>query len=324
MIDRALAARLADVVMENLATRWPYHVIAMARSADEPLAPSVRTPMFDTCFDWHSSVHNHWALAVLRPQLDDARRARADAIFAASFTDLRAAAELAHLEANPGFERPYGLAWLCALGAAIDAPAIAPLCALARARLVAWARGLARPIRTGEHSQSMFAMALAIDACDPEEAGALRAAAGRLHADDRDAALHLEPSAHDFLSPGLGTAWLMTRVVPARPFARWLDRFAPGLGRDFAFEAVSAVDRVDGKLVHWDGLALSRAWMLDAIARALPDGDERRGALDDSAREHLASGLSWIDGATYAGAHWLPTFAIYAHLSFGSPGNRKP
>jgi hypothetical protein len=192
---------------------------------------------------------------------------------------------------------------------------------LARARLIAWAHGLARPIRSGEHSQSMFAMAMAIDALGGEAARSLCASARRLHANDRDASLHLEPSAYDFLSPALGTAWLMTRALDATDFADWLDRFAPSLGRDFAFEVLTAVDRVDGKLVHWDGLALSRAWMLGAIARALPDRDERRLPLERSASDHLAAGMRWTTGATYAGAHWLPSFALYAYFSLGS---RKP
>ena len=38
-------------------------------------------------------------------------------------------------------------------------------------------------------------------------------------------------------------------------------------------------DRSDPKLAHIDGLNLSRAWMLEGIARGLPIGDRRIPAL---------------------------------------------
>jgi hypothetical protein len=315
-MERALAGQLADIVLENLATRWPYQLVALVRGPDEALAPAARTPMFDTCFDWHSSVHNHWALVTLRPLLDGAQAEAADRALDTSLTAERAAAELRHLSAHAGFERPYGLAWLWTLGAAARRPPLDALVTVARDRLIAWAWALRAPIRSGEHTQSMFAMALALDAAratgDAGAASALEDAARRLHARDRDAPLHFEPSAYDFLSPALGVAWLMLRVMPAGDFARWLDGFAPMLGRAPALAPVGAVDRADGKLAHWDGLALSRAWMLDDLADALPRGDERVAPLASSARDHLAIGLAAIEASTYAGRHWLPSFAVYA------------
>jgi Protein of unknown function (DUF2891) len=342
VMDPALADRLAAIVLDNLATAWPYHVIAMVRSPDEAIAPAARTPMFASCYDWHSSVHNHWALIRLAPWLGAARREAAARALAASLTFERAAVEERHLIANPGFERPYGLAWLVALaaaapprvtdptGAAVAAApiaatraALAGLARVARERLVAWADGLAAPIRSGEHSQSMFAMALALDAAratgHDDAAARLATAARRLHDGDRDAPWHWEPSAYDFLSPGLAVAWLMLRVYERADFAAWLDRYAPGLGRDQVPAPVTAVDRGDGKLVHWDGLNLSRAWMLAAIGGALPPGDDRRAALVAAGADHLARGVAALDGATYAGRHWLPSFAVYALLQQGEP-----
>ena len=46
---------------------------------------------------------------------------------------------------------------------------------------------------------------------------------------DRDCPLAYEPSGEDFLSPCLGEADLMRRVLPPAEFARWLDAFLPGL-----------------------------------------------------------------------------------------------
>jgi len=318
-MDPAIAARLADLVLSNLATPWPYHSIAMLRAASDPIAPADRTPMFASSYDWHSSVHSHWTLVQLLPHLDRAQRDVASRALDASFTAERAAIEAANLRASPGFERPYGLAWLWALCAAARRDELAPLEAIARERMVAWAQTLPAPIRTGEHSQSMFAIAMCIDVADREDRASLIASARRLHDADRDAALHLEPSAYDFLSPSLGTAWLMLRALAPEDFARWLDRFTPALGRGGTPAPAATVDRADGKLVHWDGLNLSRAWMLDAIARALPQADDRITELRESADLHLVAGLASLDDATYAGTHWLPTFATYALLNRDNP-----
>ncbi|UJR84878.1 DUF2891 family protein [Sandaracinus amylolyticus] len=66
---------------------------------------------------------------------------------------------------------------------------------------------------------------------------------------------------------------------------------------------------LDGRLAHLDGLNLSRAWMLARIAAALPSSDPRRAAYLASSRDHETTALAAIDGAHYAGSHWLGTFA---------------
>jgi hypothetical protein len=315
----------AAVLLANL--RQPYPTkIAHEMSRDDDLAPPrVMTPVFCGCFDWHSAVHSHWALVRLRARADAALRGRIDAALEASITEAGCAAEAAYLAPRPGFELPYGIAWLIALVAELgrsgDADAarwagrLSGVDALARTRFAAWLRRLPAPIRSGEHTQSGFAMSLVVDAARAREDAALAAAvveaAERWHAADRGAPLGFEPSAYDFLSPALGVASLMARVRTPDDFAAWLDRFCPDLGRRETLAPVAPADRADGKLVHWDGLNLSRAWMLAAIAAALPAGDDRRPALAALARVHGDAGVAALEGATYAGSHWLPSFAIY-------------
>ena len=97
-------------------------------------------------------------------------------------------------------------------------------------------------------------------------------------------------------------------------FADWLHRFLPGIPDDASagwLEPAVVNDPTDGKLVHLDGLNLSRAWMLDGIVAGLPAGDGRRPALLAAAAAHRASGLASVTGATYEGGHWLGTFAAY-------------
>jgi hypothetical protein len=137
----------------------------------------------------------------------------------------------------------------------------------------------------------------------------------RLYADDVDASLGYEPSGEDFLSPSLMEADLMRRVMSANDFAAWLARFLPSLPASDApgwLDCGEVADETDGRLVHLHGLNLSRAWNLANVAAALPDGDARRAALASAAKRHEAAGVAAALAATsYAGDHWLPTFAVY-------------
>jgi hypothetical protein len=163
-------------------------------------------------------------------------------------------------------------------------------------------------------------MTLALDAAADVGFGSLtsiiRRKAIELYAGDVDAPFAYEPSAFDFLSPALSEAELLASVLPAADFAEWWRRFATGL--DESFQPVATTDRADGKLAHWDGLNLSRAWMLAAIAEVV--GDPR---LAESARAHRDAGMAGLEAATYAGAHWLPTFALRAHLAHFRPEGRS-
>ncbi|PYL48917.1 MAG: DUF2891 domain-containing protein, partial [Verrucomicrobia bacterium] len=99
---------------------------------------------------------------------------------------------------------------------------------------------------------------------------------------DKDCPLTYEPSGEDFLSPSLGEADVMRRVLPQNEFAKWLKEFMPQIpttaNADWLPVAVSP-DPSDPKLAHLDGLNLSRAWMLEGILSALPSDDPHRPAL---------------------------------------------
>src|SRR6185503_3790136 len=110
-----------------------------------------------------------------------------------------------------------------------------------------------------------------------------------------------EPSAHDFLSPALAEADLMRRVLRPAELAPWLAGFLPRLD---VFAPARTVDRADGKLVHVDGLNLSRAWMLRGIASALSETDTRRRDAMRAAADHEAVGMAGVISDHYAGAHW--------------------
>jgi hypothetical protein len=77
------------------------------------------------------------------------------------------------------------------------------------------------------------------------------------------------------------------------------------------FAPARVTDRSDPQLVHLDGLNLSRAWCMQAIAAALPQDDPARGILADSAARHREAALPHVASGDYMGEHWLATFAVY-------------
>jgi hypothetical protein len=338
-LDPERAAALAHMITPSLRREYPAQVVHLLRSAEDVRPPRELTPMFYGCFDWHSAVHSHWALLRLvrhAPAASWAGPVRAE--LAASFTAERAGGELAYLVDRPGFELPYGNAWLLQLGAELDEAAaagdpemagwravMAPLIGAAGRRMFAWLARLRHPIRSGEHSQTAFAMGLALDwarqSGNQQLADLVAEQARRFHQDDRGAPLAFEPSAFDFLSPALAEADLMRRVLGPAELAMWLAGFLPD-GVDL--RPVEPVDRSDGKLAHFDGLNLSRAWMMRGIALSLPDGHARRGELLVSAAQHEAAGMEGVDGRHYAGSHWLGSFAVYLLTDRGVSARRKP
>lgn len=286
----------------------------------EITSPRSLTPVFYGCFDWHSAVHGHWLLARAMKSMPESEFAQAchDAL-QKSLTSDGLLRESTYVAQRPSFERPYGLAWVLALAVELEGTpwreAIRPLEAVAVEHLLAWLPKLTFPVRSGTHNQTAFAMVLALDYAravgNAELADLLVERAVAFHGSDRDFAVHLEPSGEDFFSPSLSAAWLMSRVLDQGKFTAWLESAMPSVGRGFSFTPVVPSDRSDGRLAHLDGLNLSRAWMLGDIAKALPEGDERRSEFFDSAALHRTAGLEGVSSTYYAGSHWLGTFAAY-------------
>ncbi len=329
--DAAELAPFVEMMLASIGREYPYHVLMLVQREEDLVPPGRATPAFASCFDWHSSVHTHWGLArSVRTAPAAPWAAAARAALAASLTAERLEAEAAFLSApgREGFERPYGLAWLLQLCGELRswddpdarrwAERLEPLERLAASRLSAWAERLPWPVRSGEHSQSAFAFGLLLDWA--RNAGRSDVLAGvaeqavRLYGGDRGAPVHFEPSGQDFLSPILGEADLMRRALPAGRFASWLEVFLPSpvavhLARWLA--PVASPDQADGKFAHLDGLNLTRAWMLEGVVAALPEGHPHRGGLAEAARAHRAAGLAGAGTTHYAGTHWLGSFAVY-------------
>src|SRR4029077_6812640 len=94
---------------------------------------------------------------------------------------------------------------------------------------------------------------------------------------------------------------LMARVLTAPEFRTWMKKFLPAVRLTPAIVS----DRTDPKIVHLDGLNLSRARCLYALSLAL-----ERPALARLADTHAQASLPYIASGSYEGEHWLGTFAV--------------
>jgi hypothetical protein len=332
-LDGATAERFAALALACVDREFPNKPEQVLDGAADVRAPREFHPAFYGCYDWHSSVHGHWLLVRLlrtHPDLPSAPRVRE--ILDAHFTAPAMAEESRYLDqkSNRTFERPYGWAWvlrvaadLAADSAGPDSPAaswrrsLAPLEDGVVARYQAYLPKLTHPVRTGIHPNTAFALAQALDyARATGRKDFERVLLARSHfyfGEDRACPLAYEPSGEDFFSPCLAEADLMRRVLPQREYGRWLRRFLPQLSGRKAFHLTPAVvtDPTDPRLVHLDGLNLSRAWMLRGIAQALPSSDARRAKLLKASEAHAAAGLARVSSGSYEGEHWLASFAVY-------------
>ncbi len=329
-LEVATASRFAELALACVQKEYPNKIAHVLNGDADVRPPRELTPAFYGCYDWHSSVHGHWLLARLARTFPDAPfAARARAALAKSLTPANIAGEVAYLKGagRVSFERPYGLAWLLQLGAELRewgepaedmVAAIAPLENEAVARIGDWLPKLTAPIRIGEHNQTAFSFGLMLDwarATDHRQFESLLISRSRdFYLKDRACPIDYEPSGEDFLSPCLAEADLMRRVLPTSEFAQWLTAFLPSLppdGRGNWIAPGVVTDPTDPKLAHLDGLNLSRAWMLEGIAHALPGSDPRRASLTAAARVHRDASLKNVTGEHYVGSHWLGTFAVY-------------
>ena len=321
----ALAARFAGLTLGHIGREYPNKLDHVMAGADDVASPAALHPIFYGSFDWHSCVHGWWQLLRIArrfPELPIA--AEINACAAAIFVPENVAVERAYLDraASAGFERPYGWAWLLALHhemafhAAPWANALAPLVEAFARRFCAFLPKLTYPLRAGTHSNIAFALILAGQwARGRDEAlnSLIAERAAAWFGNDQDIQAW-EPSGDEFLSPALCEAMLMSRVLDAAAFSIWFSHFLPRITArtpSSLLTPATVSDRSDGKIVHLDGLNLSRAWCWRAIAAAPGISHGVAATARSAADTHIAASLPHVAG-DYMGEHWLASFALLA------------
>ena len=310
-----LATSYARIALGHVTREYPNKPGNVLAGPADARTPQALYPAFYGSFDWHSCVHSCWLLArVLRRFPASPAAAEIEALFDRQLVADKLAAERRNFETNPGFERPYGWAWLLKLAAELGdtrwSPAIAPLAELIAAKFRAFLPRATYAVRAGTHGNTAFALRMAADYPDTALHHALAEAAQRWYGSDRDCPAWDEPGGDDFLSPALIEAEAF-RALHQEAFPSWLTRFLPSLAERrpaTLFRPAVASDRTDGKIAHLDGLNLSRAWCFRTLAHAQP---ALAPVLRQAADEHLAASLPHLS-THYMGEHWLATYALLA------------
>ena len=321
----------AQLTIANIHKQYPNKTGDVLAGPEAVKSPKELHPAFYGCFDWHSSVHGHWMLVRLlkeypdHPIADEIRRN-----VAMNLTKENLAAELDYFSADEHkqFERTYGWAWYLKLVAELEQwddeqgrqwrEHLRPLEELLVQRTIDYLPVLSWPIRTGVHADTGFGLAWILDYARVMNNGELEKAivarARDFYSADTDYPTRYEPSGQDFFSSCLNEADLMRRVLNKDEFKKWFDAYLPTLKEGDGGNLLTPVtvsDVTDGYIVHLAGLNLSRAWCLEGIAASLPSGDRRVALLRESAQHHADEGFVYIFSGSYAGEHWLATFAVY-------------
>jgi hypothetical protein len=330
MLTSTLAGAFARAALANTVTEYPYKLDQVLAGAHDLAVPRALHPVFWGSYDWHSCVHMHWTLVrLLRRHPAHALAEQTRTHLGTRLTAEAVAGEIRTLRGphRATFERPYGWGWLLKLAAELELlasevpeavqwrDALRPLAAEFADRFLAHLPKAEQPTRAGVHSNSAFALRLALDWCDVVQHRALQRSiverAHRWFGRDRRYPAMLEPGGEDFLSGGLVEAALMLRAVDGCSFADWWEQFQPSDTALAAWLAPATVsDPSDARIVHLHGLNLSRAWCWGLLRPELPSALQE--PVNAAISAHLAASLPAATEGDYVGTHWLASFALLA------------
>lgn len=323
-----LAEVLSHHPLDSIETEFPHYVHSVD-SPDGVTRPRDQHPVFFGCFDWHSSVHSHWALIrQLRLFEEHPRESEIVASIDTRITPENVEREVEHFEENRSFEKPYGWAWFLHLAAELHRweddradewrSALEPLertiLDLVRSEFLSQER----PFRVGTHHNSAFALQCVLDyartVSDDSLEFAVTETAVAFFGEDVDYPVEYEPLGWDFLSPALTEADLMRRVYDRGEFERWIEGFLPDLTTP-PYDGILDPARVDsdpdeGVALHLVGLNVSKAWSMAGLAETLEDHRYAE-PFERSAGNHAERGLDQAFTEDYAGSHWLSSFVLY-------------
>ena len=297
--------------------------------------------LFHGCFDWHSSVHGHWAL--FRMDLAGSGKHHELAVQAVRrFTDENISSVIRELQEAPGFEMPYGRAWLLRLCIEYDLWSSKhqlqtpinwrELGDYTADSLMGYYVGESTDrlpnILTNQYRNDSFAL---VQLCDYfkhcENSERLEEISEYISrhflVDDLifDPEHELDPKA--FLSPFWSWVYLLAKTQPDEVLKDLI--IAETLSEDY-LQPIPGQEISRGR-VHHLGMNWSRAWAMKSLARRMHSWNKYqdfRGQLVKSYHAHIQQSLSVHkefsqdnpdveeNEAYYAYYHWVPQFGIYA------------
>ncbi|MEN9743019.1 MAG: hypothetical protein RLZZ65_824 [Bacteroidota bacterium] len=339
-LSEAGASYFAKLSLECTNKSTPHYYYQALRKPGDTDTPEDLWPAFYGCYDWHSAVHNHWALIkILKtyPQIPEAAEIRAK--LEQSFSEQNILKEFEYFKNNPEqyvFEFPYGQGWLLKVAEELktwpDADAqrwlenLSPMYRLcAAASQVIW-KEMKEVNLSGSHDAPSLNLSFALDYArafgDEELLKVVLKASKKYYGKMTKAPLRAEPFEYDFMSASLLVTDLMRKVYDQETYLKWLKNFAPGLldansvAKDLQ---IKKTDKHDGYESHWDGYHLNRIWCLNGMLQSLPaealDANTKAiwtksmNDMWDYAQESIGKGNYDID-------HWLSSFSVFALIGY--------
>ncbi len=341
-LSRAGASYFAELSLSCTGKKSPHFIERYATDEASVRKPEDIWPSFYGCYDWHSAVHNHWALVKLLktfPDIPEAERIRAR--LDQSFDPENIRAELAFFKRNQEpasnisseFEFPYGQSWLLKVADELlrweDTTAqrwysqLKPLSDYFAQRYIDVWPSVNRPTYTGEHGTSSMGISFALDYARSsrnkklEQEMIIKARQFYGHLKGYD--LTKEPIGFDFMSKGLLVCDLMRKVYEPVAFHKWMRGYVPGLFDVNKIDEVLVIKEQEdhaGMEAHWDGFHLNRIWCLNGVLKSMPVPTKikvawrsKQLAMWNYAQQSIGRGNYDID-------HWLSSFSVFALLGY--------
>lgn len=318
---------IAELALDCIQKEYPNKLNQLLQDPSMLKSPKTLHPAFYGCYDWHSSVHGQWMLVhLIRKYPGLKSEAEIVRKLDMNLTAENILKEVEYINGeSKSWERMYGWSWLLKLADELytweDPRAdrwyknIKPLVDNIIERYEQFLLVQNYPVRTGVHPNTAFGLSFAYDYAvnskQEEFEWIIKKAALKYYLNDENCPASWEPSGEDFLSACLEEASLMTKILDSRSFNNWFEDFLDKKDLKSLMKPADVSDRSDPKIVHLDGLNLSRASCFFGISKIV-DNDKLKQQMIEAANHHLSATLPNIASEHYEGTHWLGTFAVFA------------
>jgi hypothetical protein len=329
------ASYFAKLSLDCANKPYPHYYHERLQKPEDLKPPDKLWPSFYGCYDWHSGVHNHWALVKLLkayPTIPEAKQIKEK--LEKSFNAENIKAEVAYFKSheNESFEFPYGTSWLLKVAEELikwnDPLAkkwltnLALLTDYLSERYAKVWPDMEEPRFSGDHYSSALGLSFAYDyaiaAKKADLAKMLKGKGLEFYKPIKKFPMQKEPFGYDFMSAGLLIVDFYRKISTAEEFHTWLKEFNPdlftisGITRSLKITKLEKHDEFES---HFDGFHLNRIWCLNGAMQSLPANALSQEIKDawvqaqndmwDYAQESIGKGNYDID-------HWLSSFSVYA------------
>lgn len=291
-------------------------------------------PSFYGCFDWHSSVHNHWCMIKIlknHPSIPEANQIRERLNYAFNSENILAETYFMK-QIGRLFEFPYGQSWFLKIADELNSwddqdarnwlKQIKPLLLLIEENHINYWDTIQNVNISGSHDSPAMGISFALDYSrsfkNKKLEKKLIKVAKKYYLNLKNAPITIEPVEYDFMSGTLLIADLMRKVLAEKEYIIWLNNFTPELLDESKVDIALKINKMDvhdGAESHWDGFHLNRIWCLNGILLSLP-----KHSLSTSLKEKWVNSMNkmWdyaqlsIGKGNYDIDHWLSSFSVFA------------